>query len=151
MLKTHKIALVQTSKRPSSLNIARVAYNYALADFKRIERKRLAFSDLCRRFSIKHEHTTGAQNASKNAIYNNLNNAISRWKSGQNRFPKFKKRSHGQSYQADSGRGTTTVVGRRIKFPKLVGSVCVNPYASTAQSVRWLYPRLHIVGSLLLS
>ena len=41
------------------------------------------------------------------------------------------------------------VVGRRIKFPKLVGSVYVNPYASTAQSVRWLYPRLHIVGSLL--
>ena len=60
-----------------------------------------------------------SQNVSKNAIYTNLKDAIGRWQSGQNRFPKFKKRSHGQSYQADSGRGTIPVVGQRIKLPKI--------------------------------
>ena len=160
MLKTHKIALdpnnVQATQFAQHCGYARVAYNHALADFKQglTAGDWRSHIDLCRRFNaIKHEQYDWcgemSQNASKHAIYNNLNNAIGRWKSGQNRFPKFKKRSHGQSYQADSGRGTTAVVGRRIKFPKLVGSVYVNPYASTAQSVRWLYPRLHIVGSLL--
>ena len=147
MLKTHKIALdpnnVQATQCAQHCGYARVAYNHALADFKQglTEGDWRSHIDLCRRFNaIKHEQYDWcgemSQNASKHAIYNNLNNAIGRWKSGQNRFPKFKKRSHGQSYQADSGRGTTPVVGRRIKFPKLVGSACVNPYASTAQSVR---------------
>ena len=77
-----------------------------------------------------------SQNVSKNAIYTNLKDAIGRWQSGQNRFPKFKKRSHGQSYQADSGRGTIPVVGQRIKFPKLVGFACFNPYASSVLSAR---------------
>ena len=80
--------------------------------------------ELCRRFNaIKHEQydwcSEMSQNVSKNAIYTNLKDAIDRWQSGQNRFPKFKKRSHGQSYQADSGRGTITVVGQRIKLPKI--------------------------------
>ena len=38
---------------------------------------------------------------------------------GLSRFPKFKKRSHGQSYQADSGRGTISVEGQYIKLPKI--------------------------------
>ena len=130
MLKTHKIALdpnnVQATQFAQHCGYARVAYNHALADFKQglAEGNWRSHIDLCRRFNaIKHEQYDWcgemSQNASKHAIYNNLNNAIGRWKSGQNRFPKFKKRSHGQSYQADSGRGTTPVVGRRIKLPKI--------------------------------
>ena len=129
MLKTHKIALdpnnLQATQLSQHCGYARVAYNTALADFKTgldIGQWR-SHTELCRRFNaIKTEtfpwSTSHSQNASKNAIYTNLNNAIGRWKSGQNRFPKFKRRSRGQSYQADSGRGTITVVGTRIKLPR---------------------------------
>ena len=130
MLKTHKIALnpnnVQATQFAQHCGYARVAYNHALADFKaglNTGQWRNP-SELCRRFNaIKHEQydwcSDMSQNVSKNAIYTNLKDAIGRWQSGQNRFPKFKKRSHGQSYQADSGRGTITVVGQRIKLPKI--------------------------------
>ena len=130
MLKAHKIALdpnnLQATQLSQHCGYARVAYNTALADFKTgldIGEWR-SHTELCRRFNaIKTKtfpwSTSHSQNASKNAIYTNLNNAIGRWKSGQNRFPKFKRRSRGQSYQADSGRGTITVVGKRIKLPKI--------------------------------
>ena len=130
MLKTHKIALnpnnVQSTQFSRHCGYARVAYNHALYDFKAglDSGQWRNHSELCRRFNaIKHEQydwcSEMSQNVSKNAIYTNLKDAIGRWKSGQNRFPKFKKRSHGQSYQADSGRGTITVVGQRIKLPKI--------------------------------
>ena len=57
-----------------------------------------------------------SQTVSKCAIYNNLKDAIVRWQSGQNRFPKFKHRFHGQSYQAIAGKGETQVEGQ-IKQP----------------------------------
>ena len=60
-----------------------------------------------------------SQTVSKCAIYNNLKDAIGRWHSGQNCFPKFKHRSHGQSYQAIAGKGETQVEGQRIKLPKI--------------------------------
>ena len=53
-----------------------------------------------------------SQNASKHAIIQSEHRQM---EIGQNRFPKFKKRSHGQSYQAD----WSSVVGRRIKLPKI--------------------------------
>ncbi len=130
MLKTHKIALnpnnVQATQFAQHCGYARVAYNTALADFKDglDNGEWRSHIELCRRFNaIKAEtfpwSTSHSQNASKNAIYTNLRDAIGRWKSGQNEFPKFKKRSRGQSYQADSGRGTIAVVGKRIKLPKI--------------------------------
>ncbi len=143
MLKTHKIALapnnVQATQFAQHCGYAprfyrpcrdqgdrRVAYNHALADFKAGLDEGVWHShiDLCRRFNtVKHDTYDWcgdmSQNASKNAIYTNLNDAVSRWKSSQNRFPKFKKRSHSKSYQADSGRGTISVVGKRIKLPKI--------------------------------
>ena len=130
MLKTHKIALdpnnVQATQFAQHCGYARVAYNHALSDFKAglDEGNWRSHIDLSRRFNtIKHEKYDWcgdmSQNTSKNAIYTNLKDAIECWKSGQNRFPKFKKRSHGQSYQADSGRGTIAVVGKRIKLPKI--------------------------------
>ena len=130
MLKTHKIALnpnnVQATQFAQHCGYARVAYNHALSDFKAglDTGQWRSHIELCRRFNaIKYEQydwcSEMSQNVSKNAIYTNLKDAIDRWQSGQNRFPKFKKRSHGQSYQADSGRGTITVVGQRIKLPKI--------------------------------
>ena len=147
MLKTHKIALnpnnVQATQFARHCGYACVAYNHALSDFKAglDTGQWRSHSELCRRFNaIKHEQydwcSEMSQNVSKNVIYTNLKDAIGRWKSGQNRFPKFKKRSHSQSYQADSGRGTITVVGQRINFPKLVGFACFNPYASLVLSAR---------------
>lgn len=130
MLKTHKIALdpnnVQATQLAQHCGYARVAYNHALADFKDglDNNEWRSHIELCRRFNtIKHERYNWckglSQNASKYAIYSNLNDAITRWMSGQNRFPRFKKRIHGQSYQADNGRGTITVKGQRIKLPKI--------------------------------
>ena len=59
------------------------------------------------------------QRAAHNAIYFNFQNAVKQWRSGQSKFPKFKKRPHGQSFQADAGRGTTLIEGQRIKLPKI--------------------------------
>ena len=80
--------------------------------------------ELNKRFnSVKHEQYEWCkalnQRAAHNAIYFNFQDAIRRWQSGQSRFPKFKKRSRGQSFQADAGRGTTIVEGHRIKLPKI--------------------------------
>ena len=130
MLKTHKIALnpnnIQATQFARHCGYARVSYNHALSDFKAglDAGQWRSHVELCRRFNaIKHEQydwcSDMSQNVSKNAIYTNLKDAIARWQSGQNRFPKFKKRSYGQSYQADSGRGTITVVDQRIKLPKI--------------------------------
>ena len=130
MLKTHKIALdpnnVQSTQFAQHCGYARVAYNHALADFKDglDNNEWCSNPELRRRFNaIKTDQydwsSDLSQYAAKNAIYNNLNDAITRWRSGQNRFPRFKKRSHGQSYQADNGRGTITVEGQRIKLPKI--------------------------------
>ena len=130
IMKTHKIALdpnnVQSTQFAQHCGYARVAYNHVLADFKEglsIGEWR-SHIELNKRFnSVKHEQYEwcGAlnQRAAHNAIYFNFQDAIRRWKSGQNKFPKFKKRSHGQRFQADAGRGTTIIEGQRIKLPKI--------------------------------
>ena len=130
MLKTHKIALdpnnVQTTQFAQHCGYARVAYNHALADFKAGLAKGdwRSHIDLQRRFNaVKYGQYPWAkdmsQTVSKCAIYNNLKDAIGRWQSGQNRFPKFKNRFHGRSYQAVAGKGETQVEGQRIKLPKI--------------------------------
>ncbi|RKU13403.1 transposase [Candidatus Poribacteria bacterium] len=130
MLKTHKIALdpnnVQATQFAQHCGYARVAYNHVLADFKRglNAGKWHSHIELNKRFnSVKHEQYEWCkalnQRAAHNAIYFNFQDAIRRWQSDQSRFPKFKKRSRGQSFQADAGRGTTIVEGHRIKLPKI--------------------------------
>ena len=101
MLKTHKIALdpnnVQATQFAQHCGYGRVAYNHALADFKAGLAKGDWHShiDLQHRFNaVKYDKYPWAkdmsQTVSKCAIYNNLKDAIVRWQSGQNRFPKFK-------------------------------------------------------------
>ena len=130
MLKTHKIALdpnnVQATQFAQHCGYARVAYNHVLADFKfgLNAGKWHSHIELNKRFnSVKHEQYEWCkalnQRAAHNAIYFNFQDAIRRWQSGQSRFPKFKKRSRGQRFQADAGRGTTIVEGHRIKLPKI--------------------------------
>ena len=130
MLKTHKIALdpnnVQATLFAQHCGYARVAYNHALADFKDglDDNEWRSISALNKRFNATKRETYPwcdelSQIPANQAIWTNLNNAITRWRSGLSRFPRFKKRSHGQSYQADSGRGTIAVEGQSIKLPKI--------------------------------
>ena len=130
MLKTHKIALdtnnVQATQFAQHCGYARVAYNHALADFKDglANGEWHSHIELNKRFnSVKREQYAWCdelnQRAAHNAIYFNFQNAVKRWQSGQSRFPKFKKRSRGQSFQAGAGRGTTIIEGQRIKLPKI--------------------------------
>ena len=130
MLKTHKIALdpnnVQATQFAQHCGYSRVVYNHVLRDFKHglttgVWRSHL---ELNQRFNaIKRDAYQWcdelSQNVVKNTVYHNFKNAIARWKSGHSKFPKFKRRSRGQSYRADSGRGTITVEGKRIKLPKI--------------------------------
>ena len=104
---------------------ARVAYNFALSSFKagREQGEWRTYIDIKREFNaVKRDkfHWCSAlsQNASKNAIHN-FGDAMERWKSGQNRFPTYKKRSDRTSYQADNGEGTVEVYKKRVKFPKI--------------------------------
>ena len=136
MLKTHKIALdpnnVQATQFAQHCGYARVAYNHALADFKDGlgNNEWRSISALNKRFNApKYEIYPWCEALSQippnKAIWTNLSNAITRWRSGLSRFPRFKKRSHGQSYQADSGKGTISVEGQYIKLPK-IGELHVN-------------------------
>ncbi len=130
MLKTHKIALdpnnVQATLFAQHCGYARVAYNHALADFKDglDNNEWRSISALNKRFNATKRETYEwcdelSQIPANQAIWTNLNNAIIRWRSGVSRFPRFKKRSYGQSYQADSGRDTISVEGQYIKLPKI--------------------------------
>ena len=49
----------------------------------------------------------------------NFGDAVQRWKTGQNKFPVYKKRSDRISYQADNGVGTVKVDKKRIDLPKI--------------------------------
>ena len=111
---------------PQHCGYARVAYNHVLTDFKNglDNGEWRNHIDLVKRFnSVKRDIYDWCkalnQRAAHNAIYFNFQNAVRKWKSGQSKFPKFKKRSRGQSFQADAGRGTTIIEGRRIKLPKI--------------------------------
>ena len=130
MLKTHKIALnpnnVQATQFAQHCGYARVAYNHVLADFKDglANGEWHSHIELNKRFNaVKREQYAWCdalnQRAAHNAIYFNFQDAVKRWQSGESGFPKFKKRSRGQSFQADAGRGTTIIEGRRIKLPKI--------------------------------
>ena len=131
MVKTHKIALKPNKAQATLLSkhcgYARVAYNHALNVFKdgldNDEFKSLY--TLKREFNaMKNEEYEWngelSQNASKNAIHH-LDRAIKNWrnKTLPARFPTHRKRAHGQSYQADNGKGTVKVCGNAVFLPKI--------------------------------
>ena len=110
-LRTQKIQLNPNNKQSTLLaqhcGYARVAYNAALSSFKSglDDGNWKTLYDIKKEFNAKKREVfpwcdAMSQNASKNAIHN-FNDAVKRWRSGQNRFPVPKNRSGRQSYQAE--------------------------------------------------
>ncbi len=127
--RTQQIELNANNKQSTLMaqhaGYARVAFNFALSSFKvgLDDDEWRTYVDIKREFNaVKYDkfHWSSdlSQNASKNAIHN-FGGAVTRWKSGQNSFPTYKKRSDRISYQADNGAGTVEVYKKRIKLPKI--------------------------------
>ena len=129
LLRTQQIELNPNNKQKTRMaqhcGYARVAFNFALSSFKvglDADDWR-TYPDIKREFNaVKREKFSWcddlSQNASKNAIHN-FGDAVHRWKTGQNKFPVYKKRSDRISYQADNGVGTVKVHEKRIDLPKI--------------------------------
>lgn len=126
-LKAHKIAL-RTNKGQhdwfaQQSGYARFAYNYGLSDFKDglvsgVWRSKRTLRD--RFVAVKYEKFAWCKGLDQRAAmygFENLGDAIKRWRSGQNKFPKYKKRSHRQSYTVEGEK--VKVKGKRIRFPKI--------------------------------
>ena len=120
-IRSHKIALDTTFEQRSwfsqQCGYARFAFNYAFSDFKDEPRH---WKELNKRFNIAKRGIEWAKDMDQRAALfgiKNLGDAISRWRSGQNRFPKKKKRRARQSYSTDPN--TVTIKGKRIRLPKI--------------------------------
>ena len=127
--RTQQIELNPNNKQATLMaqhaGYGRVAYNFALSSFRAGQEQDewRSHVDIKREFNaVKREKfhwcSVLSQNAAKNAIHN-FGDAITRWKSGQNKFPVPKKRSDKISYQADNGAGTVKVYKKRINLPKI--------------------------------
>ena len=121
-IRSHKIALDTTVDQRSwfsqQCGYARFAFNHALSDFKVSESGH--WKELNKRFNIVKRGIEWAKGMDQRAALfgiKNLGDAISRWRSGQNRFPKKKKRRDRQSYSTDPT--SVTIKGKRIRLPKL--------------------------------
>ena len=136
----HKIALTPTRSQERLLwehvGYARFAANRAIEDFREgladgewRNDKALRPRWNARKAELAPWATHLSQNAAKNAI-RNVGKAISRW--GDYRralregsparyvgFPRWRKRSMHDSYQADNGRGTVRVCGRSVRLPRI--------------------------------
>ena len=128
-LRAQQIELNPNNKQSTLMSqhagYARVAFNFALSSFKAgLDKDEWrSHVDIKREFNaVKRDKFDWcdalSQYASKNAIHN-FGDAITRWKSGQNKFPIYKNRSGKCSYQADNGLGTVEVYKKRIKLPKI--------------------------------
>ena len=126
-LRTHKIQLDPNNKQATLMaqhcGYARVAYNAALSSFKSglDDGNWKTLYDIKKEFNARKRDIFPwcdemSQNASKNAIHH-FSDAVRRWKSGQNSFPKPKNRSGKHSYQADNGMNSVRVERKRVKLP----------------------------------
>ena len=120
-IRADKIALDTTDAQCSwfsqQCGYARFAFNYALSDFKVDPRH---WKELNKRFNIAKrgiEWTGGMDQRAALFGIKHLGDAISRWRSGQNRFPKKKKRRDRQSYSTDPN--TVKIEGKRIRLLKI--------------------------------
>ena len=121
-IRSHKIALDTTVEQRSwfsqQCGYARFAFNHALSDFKVSESGH--WKELNKRFNIAKRGIEWAKRMDQRAALfgiKHLGDAISRWRSGQNRFPKKKKRRDRQSYSTDPT--SVRIKGKRIRLPKL--------------------------------
>ena len=125
-LKSHKIALRPTDAQKTwfaqQCGYARFAYNAALADFKASldDNDWRSFIDLNNRFNKRKRAFDWTKDMDQRAaLYaiRNLSEGVKRWKDKLNKFPRFKKRGHRQSYTTDEQAVKTE--GKRIKLPKI--------------------------------
>ena len=121
MIVSHKIALDTTADQctwfSQQCGYARFAFNHALEDYNNEPRH---WKELNKRFNVAKRGLYWAGNMDQRAALfdiKNLGDAISRWKSGQNRRPKKKRRRNRQSYSTDPN--TVKVIWKRIKLPKI--------------------------------
>ena len=121
MIVSHKIALDATAEQctwfSQQCGYARFAFNYALEDYNNEPRH---WNELNKRFNIAKRAIDWTSDMDQRAALfgiKNLGDAISRWKSGQNRRPKKKRRRTRQSYSTDPN--TVKVEWKRIKLPKI--------------------------------
>ncbi len=126
-LEAHKIALRATEKQRSwfaqQCGYARVAFNYGLSDFKDGLSKDewRSARTLRQRFNAakreKFDWCGACDQRASAYAFENLGEAIKRWKDGANKFPKYKKRSHRQSYTVEGTK--VKVEGKHIRLPKI--------------------------------
>ena len=121
MIISDKIALDATNEQcawfSQQCGYARFAFNYALEDYNNESRH---WKELNKRFNIAKRGIDWAKGMDQRAALfgiKNLGDAISRWKSGQNRRPKKKRRRNHQSYSTDPN--TVKVEWKRIRLPKI--------------------------------
>ena len=121
MIVSHKIALEATDAQctwfSQQCGYARFAFNYGLSDYNDEPRH---WKELNKRFNIAKraiDWTRGMDQRAALFGIKNLGDAISRWKSGQNRRPKKKRRRNRQSYSTDPN--TVKMEGKRIRLPKI--------------------------------
>ena len=80
------------------------------------------------------EHANCSQYVAKDAIHN-FCDAVARWKSGQNHFPKRKRRNSRPSFQIDNGVDSVRIDDTHIKLPK-IGKVRIHEKPRGTGSVR---------------
>ena len=80
------------------------------------------------------EHANCSQYVAKNTIHN-FCDAVARWKSGQNHFPKRKRRNSRPSFQIDNGVDSVRIDDTHIKLPK-IGKVRIHEKPRWTGSVR---------------
>ncbi len=125
-LKTHLMALDPNNKQATLLarhcGYARVARNHALSDFKAglAENEWRSGYTLNVRFNaVKHETYPWCkeldQRAAKNAVMH-IDDAVKRWRRGQNRFPRYHTRASRTSYQPHE---RVRIDRNRVKLPKI--------------------------------
>ena len=127
----HKTALKPNKEQKKVFNklcdFARAAYNAAHSDFKSgqdIGETRSVY-DLKKIFNshkkeVFPEYAELSQNVGKNAIHN-FGDALARWRTGQNRFPKRKIHNSRLSFQIDNGVDSIKVTedGKHVILPKI--------------------------------
>ena len=121
MIISDKIALDATNEQcawfSQQCGYARFAFNYALEDYNNESRH---WKELNKRFNIAKRGIDWAKGMDQRAALfgiKNLGDAISRYKSGQNKKPKKKKRRNRQSYSTDPN--SVIVEWKRIRLPKI--------------------------------
>ncbi len=120
-LNSHKIALDVTDEQrvwfSQQCGYARFAYNCALSDYKNEPQH---WKELTKRFNIAKRDIDWTRGMDQRAALfgiKNFGDAISRWRKGQNRFPKQKRRRDRQSYSTDPS--SVSIKGKRIRLPKI--------------------------------